>query len=54
MKRNNRVLILLASIVFTSLGSYLKITGLSEALLAIGIVTFIVAMVMILRRLFTN
>jgi hypothetical protein len=54
MKRNNGVLVLLASIVLNAVGSYLKITGLSEALLAIGIVTFIVAMVMILRKLFTN
>jgi heme/copper-type cytochrome/quinol oxidase subunit 4 len=55
MKRNKGVLIFLLSIVLTTLGSVVKVMKvevLPDILLALGIVAFIVALVMILKGLF--
>ena len=55
MKRNKGVLIFLLSIVLTTLGSVakvMKVDMLPDVLLALGIVAFIIALVMILKGLF--
>ena len=55
MKRNKGVLIFLLSIVLTTLGSVakvMKVDVLPNVLLALGIVAFIVALVLILKVLF--
>ena len=55
MKRNKGVVIFLLSIVLTTLGSVLKVMKvdlLPDVLLALGIVAFIVALVIILKGLF--
>ena len=54
MKRNLGVWVLLLSVVLTTVGSVLKILHvnlLPEVLLALGMILFIVAMVMIFRGL---
>ncbi len=55
MKHNKGILIFLLSIVFTTLGSIVKVMKvevLPDVLLGLGIVTFIIALVIILKGLF--
>ncbi len=56
MKKYNGILILLTSFGFTALGSVLKIKHLwlSEAFLILGITAFVIAIVIILRKLFRS
>jgi hypothetical protein len=55
MKRNKGIIIFLLSIVLTTLGSIVKVMKvgvLPDVLLALGILAFIIALVMILKALF--
>jgi hypothetical protein len=53
MKRNSGVFLLFSSFAFTAIGSIARIkhTAGSQAFLLLGILTFVIAMVMILMRL---
>lgn len=55
MKRNKGILIFLLSIVFTTVGSILKVMKvdvLPDVLLGLGMVTFLIALVILLKGLF--
>ncbi len=54
MKRNTGILLLLVSIIITTTGSIFKIMNqfkISEVFLWIGMITFVIAIVMIIYRI---
>jgi hypothetical protein len=54
MKSYRGILILLASFVFTAIGSVFKIkhAGLADAFLMLGVTAFVIGMVIIIRQAF--